>query len=281
MRILLMPKSSGENRALIQEEQVQNEKLGSGQKAGRVAVVTGGGTGIGRAIALGLAEEGARVVIMGRREDKLLEVCEDAKASPGELFPFVGDVANGGLPERLSAFLEERFARLDVLIHNAGVFAPDALQNLSAESFDQQMAINLRGPLFLTQALVPLLERGAPSVVVMVSSNLGVKPIPNTLSYSVSKAALNHSVLALATELGPLGIRVNGVSPGVIDTPIHNRFGSEEERRDYFETLASSQPIKRVGQPEDVAHVVLTLAAASAVYVCGTNVIVDGGLILT
>jgi NAD(P)-dependent dehydrogenase (short-subunit alcohol dehydrogenase family) len=251
------------------------------KQAGRVAVVTGGGTGIGRAIALGLAGEGARVVIVGRREEKLLEVAAEAADLDGEISPFVGDVADARFPSALRTFVGDGYGRLDVLIHNAGIFAPDSLDSLSAETFDRQLAINLRGPLFLTQALVPLLQVGEHASVVMVSSNLGVKPIPNTLSYSVSKAALNHAVLALATELGPLGIRVNGVSPGVIDTPIHDRFGSDDERKEYFETLAQSQPIQRVGQPEDVAHVVLTLAAATSVYVCGANVIVDGGLILT
>jgi len=247
----------------------------------RVVLVTGAGTGIGRAIALGFAGEGAHVVAVGRRSAPLEAVAAEAAGLPGRIEPFPGDVADRGLGARLAAHLAAGPGCLDALVHNAGVFAPDRLETLDEATFERTLAINLAGPLFLTRDLMPWLVKGDDPAVVLVSSNLGVKPIANTLSYSVSKAALNHAVLCLAPELGAAGVRVAAVSPGVIDTPIHDRFGSAEERQAYFDALAAVTPVARTGQPEDVAHVVRFLASARAGYVTGTNLVIDGGLMLT
>lgn len=244
----------------------------------RIAVLTGAGTGIGRAIALQLASEGTTVVGVGRRPAKLAEVVEAAAGSPGGVVPFPGDVNDRALPQRLAAFVTERYGRLDALVHNAGIVQPDRLATQTDASLDGQLATNLTAPLRLTRALLPLLQQGHAASVVMVSSNLGVRPVPNFLSYSISKAALNFAVTCLAPELGPLGIRVNSVSPGVIDTPIHDRFGSADERTAYFASLAAVTPVPRTGEPADVAHVVCFLASPAASYVTGANLVVDGGL---
>jgi len=253
--------------------------------APRVAVVTGAGTGIGRAITLQLVSEGLTVVGVGRREGKLREVAEaaatlegPATGLAGAVVAFPGDVTDRTLPERLAAFVDERFGRLDALVHNAGIFRPDSLATQTDASWDTQLDTNLAAPLRLTRALLPLLQKGRDASVVMVSSNLGLRPIPNALSYSISKAALNFAVTCLAPELGPLGVRVNTVCPGVIDTPIHDRFGSAPERTEYFSRLASATPVPRTGEPADVAHVVCFLASAAASYITGATLVVDGGL---
>lgn len=244
----------------------------------RIVVLTGAGTGIGRAILLKLAADGATVVAVGRREGKLAEAAEEAAGLLGAVVPFPGDVTDRDLPERLAAFVDQRFGRLDALVNNAGIFRPDSLATLTDDTWGSQLATNVAAPLRLTRALLPLLQRGRDASVVMVSSNLGVRPIPGTLSYSISKAALNFAVTCLAPELGPLGVRVNAVSPGVIDTPIHDRFGSADERAAYFAELAKATPVPRTGEPADVAHVVAFLASPAASYVTGTNVVADGGL---
>lgn len=244
----------------------------------RIVVLTGAGTGIGRAILLKLAADGATVVAVGRRGSKLAEVAAEAQTLPGAVEVFAGDVTDRAFPARLAAFVEQRFGRLDALVNNAGIFRPDSLATQTDDTWESQLATNLTAPLRLTRALLPLLQKGHDASVVMVSSNLGVRPIRGTLSYSISKAALNFAVTCLAPELGPLGVRVNAVSPGVIDTPIHDRFGSADERAAYFAELARATPVPRTGDPADVAHVVAFLASPAASYVTGTNVVTDGGL---
>jgi NAD(P)-dependent dehydrogenase (short-subunit alcohol dehydrogenase family) len=247
----------------------------------RVILITGAGTGIGRAIALTLAAPGTSLFLVGRREGPLEDTARACGERGARAQAFPGDVTEQAFPRLLAAGLEAMTDHLDVLVNNAGAFTPDSLADSTDELWERTLAVNLTAPYRLTRELLPLLKKGNHPSVVMISSNLGVKPIPRTLSYSVSKAGLNMLVTALAPELGALGVRVNGVCPGVVDTPIHDRFGTQEERAAYFNQLSSAIPAGRVGSPQDVAHLVAYLASPDASYVTGANIVIDGGLVLT
>ncbi|MFL6285778.1 MAG: SDR family oxidoreductase [Pyrinomonadaceae bacterium] len=244
-----------------------------GKLEGKVAVVTGGNSGIGLATAKEFRREGARVVITGRDARTLKEA---AKEIGGEVLALRSDSSSLKETDELFAAVKERFGRVDVLFVNAGVgkFAP--LEETDEELFDQIMDINFKGAYFTIKKALPLLNDGAS--VILNTSVVAHIGLPNSSVYSASKAALLSLVRTLSADLIGRGIRVNAVSPGPIATPIFGKMGLPPEAIDETTKGLSEQvPLKRMGRPEEIAKAVLFLASSDSSFLVGTEIVADGG----
>ncbi len=241
----------------------------------KVAVVTGGSSGIGLATAQRFIVDGARVVITGRSQDAL----DAAVAELGDRATGIrGDVANLEDLDRLFAQVQEQFGRVDVLFANAGIapFAP--LEAVTESGFDALFNINVRGLFFTVQKALPLLSEGAS--VILNASVVAQSGIPNTSVYSATKAAVRSLGRTLAAELSPRGIRVNVVSPGLIETPLVGKLGLSQDEVDAFAAQVVEQtPLGRLGKPEEIAATVAFLASDDASYFTGADLVADGGMV--
>jgi NAD(P)-dependent dehydrogenase (short-subunit alcohol dehydrogenase family) len=241
---------------------------------GKVAVVTGGNSGIGLATAKRFREEGAKVAISGRDQATLDEA---VKTIGGEVIAVRADVAKLGDLDRLYKTVAEKFGKIDVLFANAGIakFAPvtDSTEALFDETFD----INVKGVYFTIQKALPLLNDGAS--IIINSSVASESGLSGGSIYSATKAAVRSFARTLTAELVGRGIRINVVSPGPIQTPILGRNGlSQEAIDDVARYLVSKVPMNRFGKPEEVADTVLFLASPESSYVTGVDINVDGGM---
>jgi NAD(P)-dependent dehydrogenase (short-subunit alcohol dehydrogenase family) len=243
-----------------------------GKLDGKVAVVTGGSSGIGLATAKKLAAEGAHVFITGRREPEL----QDAVAAVGGSATGVrGDVANLADLERLFATVNESKGRIDVLFANAGVAENTPLGTITEQQFDRMFDINVKGTLFTVQKALALLADGAS--VILSSSIVGSKGFAARSVYSATKAALRSFARTWTSDLKDRHIRVNVVSPGPIDTPgLQGLSGTNSEG--LSATFRDRVPLGRVGRPEDIASAVAFLASDDASFITGSELFVDGGL---
>ncbi|MEZ4699426.1 MAG: SDR family oxidoreductase [Rhodothermales bacterium] len=245
---------------------------------GNVAIVTGASRGIGAAIAAALAERGARVVVSSRSQESVDRV---ASALRDRGLEAAGIACHAGRPDQLAGLVEQTvaaFGGIDILINNAAtnpVFAP--LLDTSPEAFDKILDVNLKGPLELCKLVYPHMKaRGAGSIV-NISSIAGLRPEPGLGGYSISKAALQMMTQALAVEWTPVGIRVNAVCPGIIQTKFSEALWTDPAMK---QRLDEQVPARRIGQPEEVAGLVVFLASDAARYCTGGVYTVDGGYTL-
>ena len=246
-----------------------------GKLEGKVAVVTGGNSGIGLATAKEFGREGARVVITGR-DRRTLE--EAAREIGSEVLALRSDASSLADIDELFAAVKERFGRVDVLFVNAGVgkFAP--LEETDEALFDQIMDINFKGAYFTVKKALPLLSEGAS--VILNTSVVAHVGLPNSSVYSASKAALLSLVRTLSADLIARRIRVNAVSPGPVETPIFGKMGLPAEALDETKRGFSEQvPLGRFGRPEEIAKAVLFLASSDSSFLLGTEIVADGGTV--
>lgn len=241
---------------------------------GKVAVITGGSSGIGLAIARKFVEEGAYVVITGRRQAEL----EKAKALIGKNVTAVqGDIANladlDGLYKRIAA----EKSVVHIVVANAGIVELKTIGDATPEHFDKTFNVNARGAFFTVQKALPLMKEGG--AIVLVSSGLHTKGFPAYGVYAATKAALRSFARTWAAELKDRGIRVNTLSPGPVDTPIiDSQFATKEEADGARAAFAQIVPLGRIGRPEEMAAAALFLASDESSYSTGIDLVADGGV---
>ncbi len=251
-----------------------------GSLDGRVALVTGAGSGIGRSAAVGLAAAGAAVVVTDLVPGGLDETVGAIEAAGGKGVPVLGDVRVRGDVAAAVEAARTHFGGLDIVFANAGVSLYEEFELQSEESIDLVLDTNLKGALLCAQLAVPELRRRGGGSIVFVSSVQAYVTLPGCVPYAAAKAGLVAAARALAPEVGRHGIRVNVIAPGTIDTPMLHRdlSGMARDEADRFlEQVAAANALGRIGRPEEIAEVVLFLASDASRYVTGTAVVVDGG----
>jgi glucose 1-dehydrogenase len=241
--------------------------------SGRTAVVTGASSGIGRAIAEAMAEAGANLVLVGRDSARLQEAVEAAEARGSEVATVTAELTANDVAKTIVDTTLQQFGALNILVNCAGIFEPQPFETQPLESFDRQMAVNVRAPFALTQAALPHLRPDG--AVVNISSIAGYAGFPQSAAYCATKGAVELMTRALATELGPQGVRVNCVAPGNIRTPMNaGQFAASQE---YEKSLEDKTPLGRIGETDDIAAAVVYLASPAAKFVNGASWLVDGG----
>ncbi len=238
---------------------------------GKVAIVTGATSGIGMATAFRFAEQGARVAAVGRKKEIL------SKVQRQNIRTYSVDLTNEKETSTFAGRALEDFGGVDILVNAAGIIANGTIENTSLADYDLMMNINVRSVFQLTQLVLPsIIERKGN--IVNVSSVTGLRAFPNVFAYCVSKAAVDQLTRCAALELAPKGVRVNAVNPGVVRTNLHLNSGMNEDNYAAFvDRSKTTHPLGRIGQPEEIADLILFLASSKAGWITGATYSIDGG----
>jgi NAD(P)-dependent dehydrogenase (short-subunit alcohol dehydrogenase family) len=245
---------------------------------GKVALITGGSTGIGKAIALRFAREGAKVAVTGRERTALEDTTREIVEQGGEVIYIQGDVS---LSQDVRSMVDrtlERWGAIDILVNNAGICNPAPFLDLKEEEWDRHMAINLKGTFLAGQFVArEMVHRGIKGSIINMSSVNGLAAESDQAHYNATKGGINLLTMSMALELAPYGIRVNALCPGFIETRLTRPLINDPERiGPYLKTI----PMGRVGQPEDIADVALFMASDESRYMTGHCLVVDGGQLI-
>lgn len=241
----------------------------------KVAVITGGGTGMGKATALLFAKEGANVTIFGRREEKLNEVKNEIKDKYGkDAIVVSGDVASKDDARILIDKAVNSFNKIDILVNSAGIFMGTNFTDTQVSEWDQVMDTNLKGVFLVTKEVIPHMLTNKGGSIINIASILGMVAIPNAPVYNSSKGGLVMFTKSIAVEYAEQNIRVNCICPGLVATPMTKDFMAETET---MEEVIRDYPMKRFGKPEDIAYPCLFFASEWSSWITGTILPVDGG----
>lgn len=257
---------------------VQKERIARKRLEGRVALITGGTSGIGRAIAAGFAAEGARVVASGRNRQRGATLLGEIEAAGGDGAFFAADLTTAAACDQLVADTVDRFGKLDILVNSAGVFPLAPSHEVTEEDFHRTIDANLKSAFFCGQAAIRhLLARGQGGRIINLASIAGLIGFPTTAIYSATKAAMIGLTQVWAVEYAPSHINVNAIAPGNIETPMNEGLRADP---DYLANLIANTPAGRNGQTSDIVPTAILLASDEGDFFCGATLVIDGGWVV-
>jgi NAD(P)-dependent dehydrogenase (short-subunit alcohol dehydrogenase family) len=248
--------------------------------ADKIAIVTGGGTGIGFATARQFVSEGGKAVIVGRRADVLAKAADAIDPSGETIATLAADIGQSATPDETVGLATSRFGGVDVLFNNAGIFKPTPFLDHTEADFDRYLTTILKGKFFMAQAAARAMQKRGGGAIVQTGSMWAERAVAETPSsaYSAANAGVHAMVRNLAVELAPSKIRINAVAPAVVETPVYGTFLTPEEVKTKLPTFNDFHPLGRIGQPRDVVGALLFLASDDASWITGTVLPVDGGV---
>jgi NAD(P)-dependent dehydrogenase (short-subunit alcohol dehydrogenase family) len=251
---------------------------------GKIAVITGGGRGIGQAIAFAFAKAGAKVVVTSRKAQDLEATANEIKAFGGDAFPLPAHLGKIDEIKRMVGTVVEKFGRIDILVNNAGASpAMGSVLECDERLWDKLMDINLKGAYFVNQAVANIMVKQGGGKIINIASVDGHNPEPGLSIYSISKAGMRMLTKAFASELLRYNIQVNTISPGPISTKMMNSHWDllpPEEAQKVKEAVEKALPSGRIGNPDEIAGAALYLASDASSYTTGSEILIDGGLLL-
>jgi NAD(P)-dependent dehydrogenase (short-subunit alcohol dehydrogenase family) len=247
--------------------------------AGKSALITGGGTGIGQAIALAFAREGARVAIAGRRKSKLEETLRLLQDTGCSALALECDVTKAADTIRAVKSAEDAFGKLHILVNNAGALSVSTVETIAEDDWDDVMATNIKGPFLMSRAALPAMRRAGGGSIINVGSVLGIVAIRDRAAYCASKGAVSMLTRAMALDHAHDNIRVNCLCPSIVESDMtRNFFAETEAARSARESRLASIPLGRFGKPDDIAGLAVFLASDESSWMTGTVIPVDGGV---
>ena len=246
---------------------------------GKIAIVTGAGSGIGRAIALAFAREGAKVAVLGRRREPLAEVVTELRQSGTDACAFPCDVANARDSLVAVREVEQQLGHPNVLVNNAGILSVSTVESISEEEWDRVMQTNLKGPFLMSRAVLPSMRLAGGGSIVNIGSVLGLVAMKQRAAYCASKGGVTMLTKAMAIDHAHENIRVNCICPSIVETElVQGLFADSEAGRQTRDARIATLPLGRFGKPVDIADLALFLASDESSWMTGTAIPVDGGL---
>lgn len=243
----------------------------------KVALVTGASSGIGRATALAMVENGASVVAVGRNEGELGNLRDEVRDLSGSIRIHLADITEVSQVDRLVSETVQHLGQIDILVNAAGIIKSGSIESTTLDDWDKMMSINVRSMFYLMQKCVPYLEKTKGNIV-NISSVTGTRAFPGVLAYCVSKAATDQLTRCSALDLAPKGIRVNAVNPGVVVTNLHKRGGmNDADYVAFLENAKKTHPLGRAGEAREVADLICFLVSEKAGWITGATYAIDGG----